>query len=304
MRWSRSKPSRPLRHLVPAAAATQPAAGDRVRVGLASFPARASGLRTVVESMIDQADEVCVYLNGYRDVPAWLTQLTELTHRVRAVLGPDLGDRGKFAFLDGFRGYYLSVDDDIAYPPDYVAASLSAVERWSRQAVVGWHGSVLSPDIADYYDHSRRRVLHHARHCPSDEYVHVLGTGALAFHTDTLSISLDDFEQPNLADLYFARLAHRQGVPAVSLAHPAGWAPAIPFPREETIWGASVDRTSSSFDTRSVAAGLLPELAARLPIAADVQLLRQQLRTVAVELPPHPPDAAQSASSHTTGTAP
>ncbi|MGN6686365.1 MAG: hypothetical protein ACTHK1_02380 [Actinomycetales bacterium] len=251
---------------------------------MATIPARESGLRVVVESMLDQAEEVCVYLNGYEEVPDWLAAAP----RVVARLGEDLGDRGKFAFVDGFDGVYLTVDDDIAYPPDYVAATVSGLQRYPG-AVVGWHGSLLDPDITDYYDHSKRHVFNHGRACLRDEVVHVLGTGALGFDTRALSVSLRDFEVPNTADLYFARLCQRQAVPQVVLAHPPGWAPPIPFPREATIWGASVDNNASRFDTRTAAAALLPELAAmRLSTLATagplaVLRVRDAERAVGVE---------------------
>jgi hypothetical protein len=67
-----------------------------------------------------------------------------------------VGDRGKFRALDLSRrehpnGYFLSVDDDILYPPDYVQRSVEAIDRYERAAVVAYHGGVLPPLVTDYF---------------------------------------------------------------------------------------------------------------------------------------------------------
>jgi hypothetical protein len=32
--------------------------------------------------------------------------------------------------------------------------------------------------------------------------VNILGTGTIAFHTDTIKLSIDDFKLPNMADIW------------------------------------------------------------------------------------------------------
>jgi len=247
---------------------------DRIRVGIASIPQREAGLAKVVEALYDQADEICVHLNGYDAVPSFLRDDAKL----RAVSGVDLGDRGKFRFVDGFTGYYVTVDDDINYPSFYVEHLIDGIERYGRRAVVGWHGSILDPAITDFYDHSRRRVLEFSKDVPEDAFVHVLGTGAAAMHTDTLALSLSDFPAPNMADIFVALQALRQDVPLVTLAHRAGWATGIPFPRAATIWGASIDANASRFDTRDMVRSHLPALARSQVRTTPALVTRPSLR--------------------------
>ncbi|HSF26302.1 MAG TPA: hypothetical protein VLC50_02170 [Actinomycetes bacterium] len=247
---------------------------ERIRVGIASIPQREAGLAKVVEALYDQADEICVHLNGYDAIPSFLRDDAKL----RAVSGVDLGDRGKFRFIDGFSGYYVTVDDDITYPSFYVEHLIDGIERYGRRAIVGWHGSILDPAITDFYDHSRRRVLEFSKDVAKDTFVHVLGTGAAALHTDTLALTLADFPAPNMADIFMALQALRHDVPLVTLAHRAGWAAGIPFPRAATIWGASTDANASRFDTRDTVREHLPVLAGSQIRTTPALLTRPPLR--------------------------
>lgn len=197
--------------------------GDRVRVGIASMPGREAGLRRVLEIMSSQADEIFVYLNNMTAVPASCRGFAN----VYFFSGPDLGDRGKFAFMQGFSGYYLTVDDDIEYAPFHVQHIIDGIERYDRAAVVGWHGSVFSDDFEEFYNAEFRKVLSFRFLRGKDTQVHLLGTGVCGFHTDTIDISMQDFIHPNMADVFLAIEAQRQNVPMMVLAHEKDWAKPI-----------------------------------------------------------------------------
>lgn len=196
---------------------------DPVRVGIASMSGREDGLRQVVEILSPQADEVCVYLNDMEVVPDILPHLPN----VRYFLGPDTGDRGKFKFLEGFEGYYLTCDDDIAYAPFHVQSIIDGIERYGRKAVVGWHGSIFKDNFEEFYNPKSRQVLSFKFLRGKDTPVHLLGTGVCGFHTSTVDVSFDDFLYPNMADVFMAINAKKQNVPMVVLAHGKDWATPI-----------------------------------------------------------------------------
>ncbi|MBE9937861.1 MULTISPECIES: FkbM family methyltransferase [Cellulosimicrobium] len=230
---------------------------DRVRVGIATMPGRESGLRVVLESLSPQADEVFVYLNGYSEVPSDFPDFTNVTF----VTGPDLGDRGKFQFLEDFEGYYLTCDDDIAYPKFYVDHLVAGIERYSRTAAVAWHGSIFSEPFENYYDPKYRRVFAFYSHRPADTPVHLVGTGVTGFHTSTLDVP--EMSVANMADVWFAIAAREQNVPLYVLAHDRDWA--VPLDREapsisnSSIGSVAVD---SALDMRQV---VTHEVASRMP---------------------------------------
>jgi FkbM family methyltransferase len=232
----------PLRGQVP----SRPYAGNAVRVGIASIPSRVDGLEEVVSRLYDQVDDIRVYLNGFTEIPSFLTG----DPKIEAVLGPDLADRGKFAFLDGFDGYYFTADDDIAYPPFYVEHCIDGIERYGRKAAVSWHGSLLRDPFEDYYDPDYRRVLSFRAERKVDVPAHILGTGCTAFHTDTIRPSLADFAAPNMADVFFALHAQREQVPLVVLNHRKGWATPLELEDTSSISGDSIAQSQSRLNVR------------------------------------------------------
>jgi FkbM family methyltransferase len=228
------------------------ASRDRVRVGMAAIPSRVEALERVVSTMVRQADEVCVYLNGFDEVPTFLLQ-----QGVRVATGEDLGDRGKFAFLYDHDGYYITVDDDIEYPPYYVEHLIDGIERYRRQAVVSWHGSIVKAGFKDFYSPASRQVLSFRSERGQDTLVHISGTGCTGFHTDTVKPTMDVFERSNMADLYFSDHCESLSVPRIVLAHRANQA--LPIEVPDSIYHSSRDRAGSAMDVGALSTAFVAD---------------------------------------------
>jgi GT2 family glycosyltransferase/SAM-dependent methyltransferase len=188
---------------------------------LASIPGREKTLRQVVRSLLPQVDQVNVYLNGYSRIPEFLRRPKIRVVRSQDTPFGDRGDAGKMYWVDGAKGYYLSCDDDILYPPDYVKQMIAGIERHGRRAVVSFHGSILHHPFKDYI--TTRTSLRCLRPLRVDTPAHVLGTGVMGFHTSTLRVSREDFRAPNMADIWMGVLGQQQRVPFVGLRHKGGW---------------------------------------------------------------------------------
>lgn len=229
---------------------------DGVRIGIASMAGREVGLARVLEILSPQADEIFVYLNGMNDVPNSLP----MRSNVRFFTGPDVGDRGKFAFLEGYEGYYVTCDDDIEYAPFHVQSIVDGIERYSRQAVVGWHGSNFQSGFKKFYDSTSRQVLSFRFLRGKDTPVHLLGTGVCGFHTETIDISYTDFEKPNMADVFLALAAKRQKIPMMVLAHGKDWAKPIDLgPSISTVSLKKDVATKADLDVGAIASQLVLE---------------------------------------------
>lgn len=189
---------------------------------MATFPARAATLRTVVESIARQLDVLYLYLNGYHEVPSWLGALAN----VRPLLGKgadgDLSATGKLAFLrHETSGICFTLDDDILYPPDYVERMVGLRERLCRGVALCVHGSVL-PDLASWY--YERSWLHDSetplRHATP---VNLAGSGTLCFSLDEVHPPFEDFLGPVQVDLAMSRRLLGAGQPLLAVPREAGW---------------------------------------------------------------------------------
>jgi hypothetical protein len=174
-----------------------------VYAAVASIPLRAAHLQAVVKAILPQVDRLYIFLNGYESVPPFL-QDNPTVHVVQSLSVGDFRDNGKFYFLRDppTDAFYFTLDDDIAYPPDYVRTLLLKIEQYQRRAVVGVHGVVFSDPLQSFF--SNRRVLQFDKELQADQSVNLLGTGTVAFHRGAINLSFEYFGQPGMPDLWLA----------------------------------------------------------------------------------------------------
>ncbi len=210
---------------------------ESVTAALASIPSRELLLGKVVDSIIDQVDELCVYLNEYERVPDFLDR-----PRVTVARSQDHGNRGdagKFFWAGTREGYCLHLDDDIVYPRNYTARMLRAIGRYPK-AVVGLHGIRLQPNATSYY--RGRQVFPCRDTVKEDNVVHLIGTGTVAYHSTTINLAPEDFRIPNMADIWLGIAAKEQEVPMVALAHAGGWLCCMEATKGHSIFERYKDR--------------------------------------------------------------
>jgi hypothetical protein len=132
--------------------------------------------------------------------------------------GDTRGDQAKFLACEHAPAgsVFLGVDDDLIYPPDYVATILAGLDRHPG-CIVSFHGWNMD-DAGELYVDNYRCLENVAADIP----VHVAGTGVCAFNLDTVRPLMSDFESVN-ADVWLALKAERAGIPRVVLAHPSYW---------------------------------------------------------------------------------
>ena len=192
---------------------------------LTTYPKRERNLPKVVEALLPQCDLLCIYLNEYETPPDCLGPGRVDAKKIRAILGKDaagnLKDNGKFyATGDYPDAYHVFADDDLVYPPDYVARLVAGIRQFGFRAVVGIHGTLYEPPLESYI--RNRTVL--PFYAPSGHtLVDQLGTGTAGYHTSTFAIDISAFETTGMADLWFAKRAAEAGVPLVALERPARW---------------------------------------------------------------------------------
>jgi GR25 family glycosyltransferase involved in LPS biosynthesis len=238
------------------------AAAAPVIASMASVPSRVRMLRDTVESLLAQCDVVRVFLNGYPDVPEFLRHPRVEVRRSQD--WDDKGDAGKFGWIDAPDppGYRVIVDDDMLFPPDFTERMIQTLASYGNRAIAAAHGVLLKQPLLHYYDPASRSVQHFQNHQGEDATVHVLGTNAMMFHSACVTLRWDDFMYRNMADIFLARFAQREGIPMISVRRPRAWVrqntQAGGF---ETIYENSLKQTRSRFDSSAVQDALVRAIA-------------------------------------------
>ncbi|MFF7061222.1 glycosyltransferase [Pseudomonas sp. NPDC008258] len=203
-----------------------------VVVSLCSIPERAELLRQVLASLAPQVDALHIYLDRYDSIPDFVRNCHPQVTVYLSKDHPGLRDNGKFLAFSALAEdcYYFTADDDIVYPPDYVASMVRRIEDYERQAVIGVHG-VLLPEQADGYFTSFRKVHMFKKELERDALVNNLGTGTVAFHSGLLrGLDLTHFGTPGMADLHLSVFCKQRDIPMIALARPEDWLQELPSP--------------------------------------------------------------------------
>lgn len=132
--------------------------GD-ITVAMTTFPPRLQTAMGVLRNLWPQCNHLRACFNGFDQPPAELLQFMEEIkgelsniHTFEYLLAgengqvPDLGCNNKMRWIDKCNGYYLTVDDDIYYPPDYVQQLVEGIDRHDGKAICTMHGKILHVD--------------------------------------------------------------------------------------------------------------------------------------------------------------
>jgi glycosyltransferase involved in cell wall biosynthesis len=193
---------------------------DKIIASVASMPSRKDNLKITISSIITQVDKLFVFLNNYDSIPEFLNHPNIIIAQSQDY--GDLADNGKFFFNENIKNcIHFTIDDDILYPKDYIQKMCIALQKYKYRAIVGVHGVMLSEPLKSFY--SNRTVYNFTSSLTQDEFVNLLGTGTICYHTSTLNLNSKDFKTTKMTDLWVAIKAKNQKIPMVCVAREDGW---------------------------------------------------------------------------------
>jgi len=198
---------------------------------IATMASRRDTFALALPAIAAQVDHVFVHLDGHDKPPALLSAHANVTVR-RAPIHCS----SRFLPLRELTGpaLFLTVDDDIAYPPDYAEAMADTLHRLGGAAVVGVHGRTYLPPHLSYVRHCNN--IHFSAPLSAPRHVHELGTGTTAFVSDRLEFDPMDWERHDMDDINLAIEAQRRGLPRIAIARAAGWLRALAEEQPDSIW--------------------------------------------------------------------
>lgn len=193
----------------------------RIVVGIATFKGREKALKSAIKSLQGQVDEIIIYDNE---------------------VNPNKADNGKFYGLSQIKEhcYFLTCDDDLIYPPNYVGNMISSIDYYG--CIVTHHGRVLTGVNRSYYTgHNAYSCL---RTVGRDMPIDVCGTGVTGFRTDYfLPKNIHNAKDLKMSDLVFSLEAWKQGKEMKILSHNYGWIKQYPINLEESIYNTELNNT-------------------------------------------------------------
>jgi hypothetical protein len=205
--------------------------------GMATMPSRAATFPLALRSVLPQVDRLYLYLDGHSDVP----DAARGDPRIVSILSRDIpGLRGNGKFLglslEPAVCLYLGIDDDIAYPPNYVASLSQEIQAYRDRVVVGFHGVILARPLVRYT--KGHTVFHFAERLDAPKIVDVLGTGTMMFSSGSLNLDVRAWQHVNTGDLSLALEAARVRLPLVCLARKEAFLRALAENQPDSCYAA------------------------------------------------------------------
>jgi hypothetical protein len=196
---------------------------DKAIIGIASYDNRIESLQATVLSLINQCDEMHIYLNDYSHVPFYLNNPKIIVYQSEKERG-NLGDVGKFYGLTKINKpcYYLTCDDDLTYANNYVSKIITKIDYYKKEQVITMHGRNFNSFPVKSYYHGKARSYACLQRNSIDMPVQVGGTGAMGFWSDLIKINIDFFQYINMSDIYLAKYCNSEKILITCIAHNQG----------------------------------------------------------------------------------
>src|SRR5690606_27115807 len=136
----------------------------------------------------------------------------------------NLRDNAKFYCVDNYDSYYLTIDDDIIYPWDYVSRLVYKSRLYGDQAVMCVHGYCYWENVISFHKDNARnsRYFHFQYALDQDIYVDNAGTGTVLIPPGLPLHNLNAGPY-GIVDVLFAEMTRKAGIPMIAISRPQNW---------------------------------------------------------------------------------
>lgn len=190
---------------------------------MATMPPRIEALKDSIPSILHQCEHLYIYLNNFNGYLPDVLKHRKITPFFSEDLLGNLGDVGKFFLCDTWQpGYHFTVDDKIIYPRDYSKYMIAKIEEYNRKAAVSLHGRNFHRRKCKSYYFDCKQTFN----CflsETQQFVHEIGTGVMAFHSDTFMPSINWFPLTNMTDILLSAQLQRLSIPMLMAYHKRGY---------------------------------------------------------------------------------
>lgn len=204
-----------------------------IYIGMAVQPHRFPNLEKSLPILSKQCDKLWIVVNPSKArgdnlqeptpvLPEFFNSINNIEIKVNHL---NEGDRVKFFGLNyQSTGYYLTVDDDILYPEDYVSRHIEYLNKIDDFGITCVHASTFNPFQRPVDGFINRRKMYHFSYA-HDKFEKVLmpGTGTSCFNVEKFKMLPSEMPDTNMADVWVMCKAAMRGVPVYTIPRKANW---------------------------------------------------------------------------------
>jgi hypothetical protein len=202
---------------------------------IATMPSRLATFRLVIEKILPQVDICFVFLDNFTETPSFIEGNSKVAI-LRSQEHGDLHSAGRFLALSALdRPSIISfIDDDIAYPDDYILKLVKSLGASSGETIVGVHGRKFKPPYVSYIQDVD--CYHFAARLMRDTEVDELGTGTCAFVSKALNFDVRNWAYTDACDIQLAIEAHKRGIRRICIKRPQDWLSPYDQDQPDSCW--------------------------------------------------------------------
>jgi hypothetical protein len=145
-------------------------------------------------------------------------------------------------------GFCFIIDDDIIYPKNYVKRMIRKIEKYKRRTIVCVHGCILKNKFESYP--KSRQAFNYYSELKEDTKIDIVGAGTIAYHTDTLKLSMDDFETTGMSDIWISIKLRALKIKPVCISRKNNWLNQTDYKQEMSLWKDL--KNDNSFQTNAI----------------------------------------------------
>ncbi|MEY4319327.1 MAG: hypothetical protein RL378_431, partial [Actinomycetota bacterium] len=197
---------------------TSPFLGERVIGFMSVNSTNKLSLNDSISSLLPQFDAFHVILSNNISERETPTPEKVQFH----VLNNGIPEKELKRVLSDLSGYVLLLDENLEYPSDYVARLLTEIEIRDRQVIVGARAMILRRDDEKGSKEKSPVVLHKSMSSPG-EWVDLLGSGTIGFHSQTIQLSVAHLKNTSTDNYALAEQAVLARIPQFSINRTSRW---------------------------------------------------------------------------------
>lgn len=201
----------------------------KIIANMATIPGREYQLAQSVRSILQQVDELNLFLNGEIDLSVSDLRVVLNYEKINIYKSSEIGDlrdNSKF-YLSGKyseRCYYLTLDDDLVYPIDYVDRLLYKSKIYNDRNVLTVHGYQLWESVDSIHTDKKKRgrYYHFKEGLDFDVKVDIAGTGTVLIPP---GVKMSSFNNPpfGMVDVIFAHHCSNENIDIISIDRSPEW---------------------------------------------------------------------------------